>query len=136
MRPMTRSLLVAAVLAVLPLAANAESTTVTTGSATGHLDFQVTIPRVLMLQVGSTGSTINSIDFDIAWRQSRYDKEGPGGDKAAYVNCPMDQVQYEAFINALTPPHNTACSPNRSVSVSSAKVVSMMPARAHPMPRP
>ena len=43
----------------------------------------------------------DSIDFDIAWRQSRYDKEGPGGDKAAYVNCPMDQAQYEAFIAAL-----------------------------------
>lgn len=43
----------------------------------------------------------DSIDFDIAWRQSRYDKEGPGGDAAAYVNCPMDKVQYEAFIDAL-----------------------------------
>ncbi len=42
-----------------------------------------------------------SIDFDIAWRQSRYDKEGPGGDKAAYVNCPMDEAEYAAFINAL-----------------------------------
>lgn len=43
----------------------------------------------------------DSIDFDIAWRQSRYDKEGPGGDAAAYVNCPMDKVQYETFIDAL-----------------------------------
>ncbi|MDZ4052873.1 MAG: methylenetetrahydrofolate--tRNA-(uracil(54)-C(5))-methyltransferase (FADH(2)-oxidizing) TrmFO, partial [Phenylobacterium sp.] len=43
----------------------------------------------------------DSIDFDIAWRQSRYDKEGPGGDAAAYVNCPMDKPQYEAFIDAL-----------------------------------
>lgn len=43
----------------------------------------------------------DSIDFDIAWMQSRYDKEGPGGDKAAYVNCPMDKAQYEAFIDAL-----------------------------------
>ncbi|MEQ1811181.1 MAG: methylenetetrahydrofolate--tRNA-(uracil(54)-C(5))-methyltransferase (FADH(2)-oxidizing) TrmFO [Terricaulis sp.] len=43
----------------------------------------------------------DSIDFDIAWKQSRYDKEGPGGDKAAYVNCPMDEAQYTAFINAL-----------------------------------
>ena len=43
----------------------------------------------------------DSIDFDIAWRQSRYDKEGPGGDAAAYVNCPMDKDQYEAFIDAL-----------------------------------
>ena len=42
-----------------------------------------------------------SIDMDIAWRQSRYDKEGPGGDAAAYINCPMDRTQYEAFIDAL-----------------------------------
>ncbi|KPF78782.1 tRNA (uracil-5-)-methyltransferase [Brevundimonas sp. AAP58] len=43
----------------------------------------------------------DSIDFDIAWRQSRYDKEGPGGDAAAYVNCPMDKPTYDAFIDAL-----------------------------------
>jgi len=42
-----------------------------------------------------------SIDFDIAWRQSRYDKAGPGGDAAAYVNCPLDKAQYDAFIDAL-----------------------------------
>jgi methylenetetrahydrofolate--tRNA-(uracil-5-)-methyltransferase len=43
----------------------------------------------------------DSVDMDIAWRQSRYDKEGPGGDAAAYINCPMDKDQYEAFIDAL-----------------------------------
>jgi methylenetetrahydrofolate--tRNA-(uracil-5-)-methyltransferase len=43
----------------------------------------------------------DSIDMDIAWRQSRYDKEGPGGDAAAYINCPMDKAQYEAFVQAL-----------------------------------
>jgi methylenetetrahydrofolate--tRNA-(uracil-5-)-methyltransferase len=43
----------------------------------------------------------DSIDFDIAWMQSRYDKEGPAGDSAAYVNCPLDEPQYEAFIDAL-----------------------------------
>jgi methylenetetrahydrofolate--tRNA-(uracil-5-)-methyltransferase len=43
----------------------------------------------------------DSIDFEIAWRQSRYDKAGPGGDAAAYVNCPMDKAQYDAFIDAL-----------------------------------
>jgi methylenetetrahydrofolate--tRNA-(uracil-5-)-methyltransferase len=43
----------------------------------------------------------DSIDMSIAWRQSRYDKEGPGGDAAAYINCPMDQAQYEAFVQAL-----------------------------------
>jgi methylenetetrahydrofolate--tRNA-(uracil-5-)-methyltransferase len=44
---------------------------------------------------------LESIDVDIAWRQSRYDKEGPGGDAAAYINCPMNREQYEAFIDAL-----------------------------------
>ncbi len=43
----------------------------------------------------------DSIDMSVAWRQSRYDKEGPGGDAAAYINCPMDKAQYEAFIDAL-----------------------------------
>ncbi|MGZ8370648.1 MAG: methylenetetrahydrofolate--tRNA-(uracil(54)-C(5))-methyltransferase (FADH(2)-oxidizing) TrmFO [Caulobacteraceae bacterium] len=43
----------------------------------------------------------DSIDMDVAWRQSRYDKEGPGGDAAAYINCPMTRDQYEAFIDAL-----------------------------------
>ncbi|MDX2275393.1 MAG: methylenetetrahydrofolate--tRNA-(uracil(54)-C(5))-methyltransferase (FADH(2)-oxidizing) TrmFO [Hyphomonadaceae bacterium] len=43
----------------------------------------------------------DSIDFSKAWKQSRYDKEGPSGDKAAYVNCAMNQAQYEAFIAAL-----------------------------------
>src|SRR5215510_11493178 len=32
------------------------------------------------------------------------------------------------------PPHRTACSPNRSLSVSSLKVVSKTPARAEEMP--
>ncbi|MBC6981764.1 methylenetetrahydrofolate--tRNA-(uracil(54)-C(5))-methyltransferase (FADH(2)-oxidizing) TrmFO [Caulobacter sp. 17J80-11] len=42
-----------------------------------------------------------SIDMSVAWRQSRYDKEGPGGDKAAYINCPMTKEQYDAFVQAL-----------------------------------
>ena len=42
-----------------------------------------------------------TIDMSIAWRQSRYDKEGPSGEAAAYINCPMDREQYEAFIDAL-----------------------------------
>ena len=43
----------------------------------------------------------DSIDMSIAWFQSRYDKPGPGGTGADYINCPMDQPQYEAFIDAL-----------------------------------
>ena len=42
-----------------------------------------------------------SIDFDIAWFQSRYDKEGPGGGVADYINLPMDERQYKAFVAAL-----------------------------------
>jgi methylenetetrahydrofolate--tRNA-(uracil-5-)-methyltransferase len=43
----------------------------------------------------------DSIDMDKAWFQSRYDKAGPGGTGADYLNCPMDRDQYEAFIDAL-----------------------------------
>jgi methylenetetrahydrofolate--tRNA-(uracil-5-)-methyltransferase len=43
----------------------------------------------------------DSIDMGVAWRQSRYDKEGPGGDAAAYINCPMNKAEYEAFVQAL-----------------------------------
>jgi methylenetetrahydrofolate--tRNA-(uracil-5-)-methyltransferase len=42
-----------------------------------------------------------SIDFDIAWFQSRYDKKGPGGDGADYINCPLDEALYREFIAAL-----------------------------------
>ena len=44
---------------------------------------------------------VESVDMSKAWKQSRYDKEGPGGEAAAYINCPMDKDQYEAFIDAL-----------------------------------
>ncbi len=39
----------------------------------------------------------DSIDFDQAWMQSRYDK----GDGADYINCPLDEDQYNTFIQAL-----------------------------------
>ncbi|MHA1567304.1 MAG: methylenetetrahydrofolate--tRNA-(uracil(54)-C(5))-methyltransferase (FADH(2)-oxidizing) TrmFO [Alphaproteobacteria bacterium] len=42
-----------------------------------------------------------SVDFSKAWFQSRYDKVGPGGDGKDYINCPLDETQYEAFITAL-----------------------------------
>ncbi len=38
-----------------------------------------------------------SIDWEKVFRQSRYDK---GGDDA-YVNCPLDKAQYEAFVAAV-----------------------------------
>ena len=43
----------------------------------------------------------DSIDTDVAWFQSRYDKPGPGGTGKDYLNCPMTQEQYNAFVDAL-----------------------------------
>ena len=43
----------------------------------------------------------DTIDMDIAWFQSRYDKAGPGGGGADYINCPLSREQYESFIDAL-----------------------------------
>lgn len=43
----------------------------------------------------------DSIDLSIAWKQSRYDKGGPGGDGADYLNCPLDKTEYEAFVAGL-----------------------------------
>ncbi len=43
----------------------------------------------------------DSIDMDICWYQSRYDKVGPGGTGKDYINCPLDEAQYNAFIDAL-----------------------------------
>src|SRR5688572_6113987 len=43
----------------------------------------------------------DSIDMSVAWFQSRYDKVGPGGTGADYINCPMTKEQYDAFVAAL-----------------------------------
>src|SRR5215467_13278571 len=43
----------------------------------------------------------DSIDMTQAWFQSRYDKVGPGGTGADYINCPLSREQYEAFVAAL-----------------------------------
>ncbi|HEY2662677.1 MAG TPA: methylenetetrahydrofolate--tRNA-(uracil(54)-C(5))-methyltransferase (FADH(2)-oxidizing) TrmFO [Caulobacteraceae bacterium] len=80
------------IIATGPLTSPALSEAV--GKLTGeeHLSFFDAIAPIVHL---------DTVDMDIAWRQSRYDKEGPGGDAAAYINCPMDKEQYEAFIDAL-----------------------------------
>jgi methylenetetrahydrofolate--tRNA-(uracil-5-)-methyltransferase len=43
----------------------------------------------------------DSVNMDIAWKQSRYDKPGPGGTGDDYINCPMSKEQYDGFIQAL-----------------------------------
>ncbi len=43
----------------------------------------------------------DSIDMSRAWMQSRYDKGETEEERTAYLNCPMDRDQYDAFIDAL-----------------------------------
>jgi methylenetetrahydrofolate--tRNA-(uracil-5-)-methyltransferase len=43
----------------------------------------------------------DSIDFGRAWFQSRYDKAGPAGDGADYINCAFDKAPYLEFVAAL-----------------------------------
>ncbi len=43
----------------------------------------------------------DSVNMDVAWFQSRYDKSTDGGDGKDYINCPMTKGQYDAFIEAL-----------------------------------
>tara|TARA_B100001057_G_scaffold20109_2_gene18608 strand:- start:475 stop:1818 length:1344 start_codon:yes stop_codon:yes gene_type:complete len=43
----------------------------------------------------------DSVNMDVAWFQSRYDKSTDGGDGKDYINCPMTEHQYEEFISAL-----------------------------------
>ncbi|MEM9270296.1 MAG: methylenetetrahydrofolate--tRNA-(uracil(54)-C(5))-methyltransferase (FADH(2)-oxidizing) TrmFO, partial [Pseudomonadota bacterium] len=43
----------------------------------------------------------HSIDLSKAWFQSRYDKGETEEERTAYLNCPMDEAQYNAFLDAL-----------------------------------
>ena len=49
-----------------------------------------------------------SIDLGVAWFQSRYDKSGPAGSGADYVNCPLTREDYETFVDALLAGEKTA----------------------------
>lgn len=50
----------------------------------------------------------DSIDMDVAWMASRWDKVGPIGDGKDYINCPMDKDQYYAFVQGLLDGEKTA----------------------------
>src|SRR3954470_16573675 len=80
------------VVATGPLTSPALSEAILELTGEGELSFFDAIAPIVHLE---------SVNMDVAWRQSRYDKEGPGGDAQAYINCPMDKAQYEAFIDAL-----------------------------------
>ncbi|MET0239371.1 MAG: methylenetetrahydrofolate--tRNA-(uracil(54)-C(5))-methyltransferase (FADH(2)-oxidizing) TrmFO [Sphingobium sp.] len=44
---------------------------------------------------------LDSIDMDICWKASRWDKGSPQGDGRDYINCPMTREEYEAFVDGL-----------------------------------
>jgi methylenetetrahydrofolate--tRNA-(uracil-5-)-methyltransferase len=50
----------------------------------------------------------DSIDLGVAWFQSRYDKPGPAGSGADYLNCPLTREEYETFVDAVLAGEKTA----------------------------
>ena len=80
------------IIATGPLTAPALAEAVRTATGEDHLAFFDAIAPIVHT---------DSIDFDTAWFQSRYDKPGPGGTGKDYINCPMDKEQYDAFIAEL-----------------------------------
>jgi methylenetetrahydrofolate--tRNA-(uracil-5-)-methyltransferase len=50
----------------------------------------------------------DTIDMSVSWRQSRYDKGETEDERTAYINCPLDRAQYEAFVDALLAADKTA----------------------------
>jgi methylenetetrahydrofolate--tRNA-(uracil-5-)-methyltransferase len=50
----------------------------------------------------------DSIDMEVAWFQSRYDKAGPAGSGADYINCPLARSDYDNFVDALLAAEKTS----------------------------
>lgn len=80
------------IVATGPLTSEALSSAINAATGEGALAFFDAIAPIVLRE---------SIDMDVAWMQSRYDKAGPAGTGADYINCPMTKEQYEAFIDAL-----------------------------------
>jgi methylenetetrahydrofolate--tRNA-(uracil-5-)-methyltransferase len=81
-----------AIIASGPLTSSTLGTAIAEATGAEHLAFFDAIAPIVHRE---------SINFDIAWFQSRYDKQGPGGGVADYINLPLDEAQYKAFVTAL-----------------------------------
>ncbi|UOM34009.1 methylenetetrahydrofolate--tRNA-(uracil(54)-C(5))-methyltransferase (FADH(2)-oxidizing) TrmFO [Acuticoccus sp. I52.16.1] len=81
-----------AIIATGPLTSDALSAAIAAATGADALAFFDAIAPIVYRE---------SVDMDVAWFQSRYDKPGPGGTGADYLNCPMTRDEYEAFIDAL-----------------------------------
>lgn len=80
------------IVATGPLTGDALAADIARVGGEAHLAFFDAIAPIVLRE---------TIDMDVAWMQSRYDKEGPGGGNADYINCPLDEATYAAFIEAL-----------------------------------
>ena len=56
----------------------------------------------------------DSINMNRSWMQSRYDKGDTEEERTAYLNCPMNKEQYEAFIDALLDAEKTEFKPGET----------------------
>ncbi len=80
------------IIATGPLTSENLSTAITTLTGADNLAFFDAIAPIIHK---------DSIDFDKVWFQSRYDKPGPGGTGKDYINCAMNEEEYNSFIDAL-----------------------------------
>ncbi len=80
------------IIATGPLTSDAFAAAIATATGEDALAFFDAIAPIVHFE---------SIDMDVAWFQSRYDRVGPGGTEADYINCPLDRATYEAFVDAL-----------------------------------
>jgi methylenetetrahydrofolate--tRNA-(uracil-5-)-methyltransferase len=80
------------IIATGPLTSGALATSIAAVTGADHLAFFDAIAPIVHA---------DTIDMSIAWRQSRYDKGETEDERTAYINCPMDKAQYEAFIDAM-----------------------------------
>jgi len=83
------------IVATGPLTSDALSATIRTRLGIENLAFYDAIAPIV---------SIDSIDHDIAFRASRWNKETMEGasDEGAYLNCAMSREEYDAFVDALT----------------------------------
>ena len=81
-----------AIVATGPLTSSSLSDSIKTATGEDRLAFFDAIAPIVYRE---------TIDMDVAWFQSRYDKAGPGGGVADYINCPLDRDQYAAFVAGL-----------------------------------
>lgn len=80
------------IIATGPLTAPALAQTIGTATGKDALAFFDAIAPIIYR---------DSIDMDICWMASRWDKVGPEGDGKDYINCPMNKEQYLAFHQGL-----------------------------------